>query len=81
MILWLDPVSSLVLQAFVDLAFMKLDHARFDEPIDPNESSNLRGSFAKVVKRNFDTHVSILKHMIHAFVSIMCVVQHCLLCT
>ena len=46
-------------QAFVDLGVKKLDRGRFDEPIDPNESSNLRGSFAKVVKRNFDTHVSL----------------------
>ena len=48
-------------QAFVDLALKKLDRTRFDPPIDPHESSNLRGSFAKVVKRNFDTRVSSYK--------------------
>ena len=37
---------------------MKLDHRSFNEPIDPKEPSNLRGSFAKVLKRTFDTQVS-----------------------
>lgn len=36
---------------------MKLSHERFDNPIDPKEHSSLRGSFAKVVKRKFDTQV------------------------
>ena len=51
--------SSLPDQAFVDLALMKLDRKRFNKRIDVNEPSNLRGSFAKVVKRTFNTHVSI----------------------
>ena len=51
------------MQAFVDLALKKLDHGRFDRPVDPHESSNLCGSFAKVVKRKFDTYVR--GHQLH----------------
>lgn len=42
---------------------MKLSHERFDNPIDPKEHSTLRGSFAKVVKRNFDTQVWIYRYL------------------
>ena len=76
----------LSMQAFVDLALLKLDRRRFDTPIDPNEHSNLQGSFAKVVKRNFNTHVSPPLYLSTICKLYVCIymyivhIQECLLC-
>ena len=64
----LPPPSLFCGQAFADLAHMKLDRRNLSEPIDPKEPSNLRGSFAKVVKRTLNTRVRMARQFLYVYI-------------